>query len=490
MATINEMMQTGLWDPDEILGSVRSEVEALISGRQKLDPRLYDAILLLNRQVDSLTTALYPIVRKTIEFEQGITDLVAPTSFTCFSTKIGVRFTWGQVSYASQYEVRQGTVWDTASFRFRTTGLQGNIDPLLYGTHNFLIKTLDSEGNYSADTSTTSITVPQISAPSVNVTVIDNNVLLSWTEPTSLFKIDYYLVEKTGATVSSGKVQGTFTSVFELISGTYTYYVTAVDVAGNVGTRAQTSATVNQPPDFGLQDKRVSGLNGTRVDVMRLPTRPSLLCCWRIQTWHEHFRVLRDWMDIEDQITAGYPIYIQPSNITGSYQETIDYGVVINATIVTITWNSIVYTPTLAMNIVVEMETSLDGTTWTPITQGSSQFFATLRYLRYKLKFTAENDKCFIELYNLTVSLNVKRENDGGEVNALATDAAGTQVNFTKPFKDIESITCTTKSTTEPYIVIFDFVDAPNPTGFKVYVFDTMGARQTKVVDWKARGIV
>jgi hypothetical protein len=475
---------------EQILGSVQMEVESLISGRQKGDSRLYDAILLLNNQLEKITQRLSPLVRKAIEVEKGVSELLAPVSFVCFSTGIGVRFTWSQVTYASQYEVRQGTVWETASFRFRTTGLQGNIDPLVYGAYNFLIKVLDSEGNYSADANHTSITVPQILAPAVNASVIDNNVLLSWTEPTSLFKIDYYLVEKEGAGVASGKVQGTFTALFELLSGVYRYYVTAVDVAGNYSARALAEVQVSQPPDFGLQDRRVSGLNGTRVNILRFPTRPSLLCCWNAQTWHEHFRVLRDWMDIEDQITAGYPIYIQPASITGSYSESIDYGTVINNTIVTITWNTIEYTPLWAMNIVVRMQVSNDNTTWSAWTEGASQYFKQLRYLNIQLVFTAENDKCFIELYNLTISLNVKRENDGGEVNAVATDVGGTVVTFNKPFKDIESITCTTKSTTEPYIVIFDFQDIPNPPNFKVYVFDTMGARVTKVVDWKVRGVI
>jgi hypothetical protein len=256
-----------------------------------------------------------------------------------------------------------------------------------------------------------------------------------------------------------------------------------------VGAEASTTVHVSTPPDFALQDTQVSGLNGTRVNVIRLPERPSLLACWTIQDWQGHFTT-RSWLDPEDQVTAGYPIYIQPSAINGSYEETIDYGVVIHNTIVTITWNTIIFVPEYNVAVTVKMEVSDDGIAWSGMNVGASQYFSQLRYLRYRLEFVAENDKVFIELYNLTISLNVKRENDGGEVNALATDVGGTTVLFTKPFRDIESITCTTKSVIEPYVVIFDFVDAPNPTFFKVFVFDTMGARVTKTVDWKARGIV
>lgn len=94
-----------------------------------------------------------------------------------------------------------------------------------------------------------------------------------------------------------------------------------------------------------------------------------------------------------------------------------------------------------------------------------------------------------IELSNLTIRLDVKRENDGGAVNAVSTDVSGTPVFFNKPFKDVESITVSVKETTR-YFAMYDFVDIPNPTNFKVYVFDNNGVRASKVVTWAARGII
>ena len=93
------------------------------------------------------------------------------------------------------------------------------------------------------------------------------------------------------------------------------------------------------------------------------------------------------------------------------------------------------------------------------------------------------------ELSNLTIRLDVKRENDGGSVSALASDVSGTLVFFNKPFKDIETITVSVKET-QRFFVIYDFVDIPNPTHFSVYVFDASGARASKVVTWAARGII
>jgi len=473
------------------LGSVQREVESLIAGRQIGDPRLYEAILLLNRQLESISRELSPLARQALDIEIGVSNLPAPTGFTAFTTKITVRFIWNQVTYASQYEVREGTDWDTATFKFRTIGLQGDIDALLYGTYNYLIKTVDSLGNYSADVGRTSITITEIGPVIITSSVIDNNVLLYWTEPFSLFKIDYYLLDKTGDGESAGRVDSTFTSVFEVVAGTYIYQIRAVDIAGNIGAPSEVEIQVNTPPDFALQDVRVSDLLGDRVNVLKLADRKALYACWRFpQTWQQHFSVYWDFINIKAQMDAGYPLYIQPTHLSGSYEEVIDYGLVIHNTIVTVTWNTYFWTPQFNMIVTVKMAVSNDGITYTPFTLGASQYFRDIRYLKLRLEFDAENDRTLIEIYNLTINLNVKRENDGGEVFADAGHAGGTVVNFLKPFRDIESITCTTKSDIEPYVVIFDFVDIPDPVSFRVFVFDTTGNRVSKTVDWKARGIV
>jgi hypothetical protein len=115
-----------------------------------------------------------------------------------------------------------------------------------------------------------------------------------------------------------------------------------------------------------------------------------------------------------------------------------------------------------------------------------------MRHLFIRLKWTASDDRALLELWNLSISISVKRENDGGEVFATYNTVGdpGTYVTFKKPFKDVESITCTTKTTTEPYYAVFDFQDIPNPVGFYVWVFDSSGNRVKQTVDWKARGIV
>lgn len=460
-------------------------VEALIQGIQLDNPRLYQILQELNRGLVGVQEELFPLVIQSKVKPVTAPILPAPASFTFVFTPVTVRFIWTEIANAFGYEIREGTIWDFATFRLRTTSLQADIDPFLVGTHTFLIKTINSNGLYSDTPGSLVVAVPPIGSVTIQREVIDNNVLLYWSVPTHTFRILHYEVTKDGVII--GTVDSTFFSTFENVAGTYTYRIIAIDVAGNRGAPADVTVEVNSPPDYALQDTRTSMLLGTRVNVLRDGYIPSLIIAWSDQTWQQHYTT-NAWNTIQDQITAGFPIYIQPTVANGSYEEVVDYGTAIHNTIVTVTFNFIMYAPDVVT--IVKMASSLDNITYTPFTDGASQFIPEMRYLKLRLEFTGSNNKALMELYNLTFSLSVKRENDGGEVNALLTDVGGTVVLFNKEFKDVESITCTTKSITEPFYVIFNFADIPNPTFFTVYVFDSTGNRVTRVVDWKARGII
>jgi hypothetical protein len=505
--------------------STREDVNALIRGLQLDDPKLYEALRLLNDQVGNIAEKLSPLVRQALAIGViGAPPDLSVTNFRAVSIGSDVRFDWDSTSTVPMmYEVREGNIafvedlwityqsfnlrdlwkdtagkpvpwytpiiaenWDTASFRFRTGNLNAIIDPLLYGDHIFLLKTLNSVGAYSVNALSLHFLVTKIGSVVITKGIIDNNVLLYWNTPTSVFDIKEYRLYKDG--VLKATVTSTFAGFFELVPGTYTYSIISVDVAGNLSDPTSITAFVNQPPDFALQNSYVSPLNGTRVNTLKTPG-PKLLCNWLSETFQNHF-VSRTWLTPNDQMNAGYPIYIQPTATTGSYEEVIDYGAVFSNIIVTVTWNANVWTPNDPVTALVRLASSTDNVTYSAFSNGASQFFPSFRYLKLRLEFTGSSNKALLEIYNLTVNLNVKREMDGGEVNAPLTDVNGTEVIFNKPFKDIESITCTVKSVKEPYMVIYNFVDIPNPVHFFVFVFDTAGNRATKVVEWKARGIV
>jgi len=462
------------------------DITSLIAGLQLENPRLYQALEFLNSRIITVEEELFPLVRQAAELEVLEADLLPPTTLSFVFTPTTVRFIWTEVAGAAQYEIRKGVDWDTATFQLRSNSLQADIDPLLVGSHTYLIKTITAGGVYSVLATQCIVTVSALGTITITKAVIDNNVLLSWIAPTSTFRILNYKVKKD--TVLIGTVDSTFFTRFENVAGTYTYTVTAIDVAGNESPASDIIVQVLTPPDYALQDQQTSALNGTRVNVPLLPG-PKLLANWAPETFEVHF-TSRGWLTPQNQVDAGFPIYIQPANLTGSYEEVIDYGVALNNVIGTITYNSFLVTPAETMGVIIKMATSLDGVSYSAFTSGASQFLSTLRYLKFRLEFTGSSTKALMEIFNVVISLNVKRENDGGEVEALLTDVGGTDVFFNKPFKDVESLTATAKSTTEPFVVIINFNDIPSPTEFQVFVFDTTGNRVSKTVEWKARGVI
>ena len=470
------------------MADIKAEVAELIATTKASDPKLHQALTLINSRLSSLYIELHPLIARGSSTAPSDTDAIdPPMNFTLVSTGATLRFTWSEVLGAFQYEIRAGLEWASATLVTRTTGLRADIDPVTYGNHTYLIKSLSLTNAYSVESSVTNITIPQIPAPVISSSVIDNNALLYWTIPASTFTIAYYILSKNGDEL--GRLASNFTAIFESIADFYTYMVEAVDIAGNVGTAGSITLQINQPPDFDLQDTFISALDGTKVNTYteNYSGVTKLVCCQVAETWSHHFSA-NSWDDIGDQIAANYPIYIQPAATTGSYQEIIDYGLTISSIIVTIVYN--ITQIAGATTVVIKMAVSADNITYSSFVSGASQFYASFRYLKFKLEFTGATDKAVALVSNVTVLLTVKRETDGGEIVADENDTNGTEVFFNKAFKDVESITVAVKATDTGHVAIYDFVDVPNPTSFKIYVFDLAGVRETQTVSWKARGII
>lgn len=203
-------------------------------------------------------------------------------------------------------------------------------------------------------------------------------------------------------------------------------------------------------------------------------------------SWENHF-ITNAWASPQAQITAGYTIYVEPSLTTGSYQEVFDFGSVISNIIAVVNWNqtAVVGTVTTASTT---LETSTDGIIWSTPTLGTSVFAQSLRYVRLTMNFVGANDKSLAIYNNLQCLLNVHREQDGGQANVFAADVGGTVVSFNKAFKALDALTVTPLSTIEQKAV-YDFAFPPNPTTFKVLLFNAAGARVDGLITWVARGI-
>jgi len=285
----------------------------------------------------------------------------------------GIRIVWAPNTEPdlAAYELRVGASWNTAT----------RIDRVLATTYLWAVQTaaaytiwvaaIDALGNYGTPTSAVvSITGPG-TVSGQRAEVVDNNVLLYWSAPAAgSLPIREYQVRK-GATFAGGQIVGsngnsTFTAIFEQASGTYTYWIAAVDTAGNIGTAVSIVATVNQPPDYVLRTNIDSAFGGTLSSVY-LEGGALIGPVDLTKTWATHFSS-QGWTSIQDQINAGLPIYAEPSSTAGSYEEAFDYGSILPATTITTTLTStaIAGTVTITPLISYRRVANLTGTTaWT-----------------------------------------------------------------------------------------------------------------------------
>lgn len=129
------------------------------------------------------------------------------------------------------------------------------------------------------------------------------------------------------------------------------------------------------------------------------------------------------------------------------------------------------------------------GDPWTDFAGVSSTFATNFRYVKITLDMTSAGGSHVRVASQLNTRLDVKLVNDGGTVTCNAADSGGTQVNFNIAFIDVSSITVTPKGTTS-ITAVYDFVDAPNPTGFKVLLFNpATGARVSGDASWNVKGV-
>lgn len=355
------------------------------------------------------------------------------------------------------------------------------------GDRVFTITAYDSFG-FASTTATKTVTKALPNPPlNFRFQVIDNNVLFYWDEPTiTTLPITSYELRR-GVTWDSaeliGKKSGGFTTVFESVGGNFTYWIASIDSDNRYSLPTSVTCTVSQPPDFILNVSNVSTFSGTKNNML-LENGYLLANIDTAKTWATHFSS-RGWTTPQNQINAGYPIFIQPTLTAGYYEETIDLGTTLASSRITVSLS----TETLAgvISTICDISVSNNGTTWTTYTNMAQVFATNFRYYKFKINVSATTATGLCKITNITSVLDSKLKNDGGTQACLSTDAGGTVVAFNMPFVDIISITVTPQGTT-PITAIYDFVDTPNPTSFKILLFNQSGTRVSGNASWSVKG--
>jgi hypothetical protein len=343
--------------------------------------------------------------------------------------------------------------------------------------------------SWYGDEAAVDVVISAPSQPSLSQQVVDNNVLLRWGDCTTSLPITAYELRRgatwSGATVIGTK-QGGFTSVFETAGGTYTYWLAGIDTAGNYGEPGSVTVTVAQPPDYVLQLDQGSTFSGTKTNALIDGNGDLLLGVNLTETYEQHF-TNNSWTTPQAQIDAGYSRWIMPSTTTAVYEEEVDYGAVLASSKVTQTLTSTVIAGSFSVTPKISVKLN-SGDAWTDFNGLDSVFTTNFRYIKFRYDFASSGGDDLMLLTDLDFRLDSKLRSDSGTGTANSGDSGGTTVNFNIDYVDVEAISVTPSGTTAR-LAIYDFVDAPNPTSFKVLLFDTSGTRVTGPFSWSARGV-
>jgi hypothetical protein len=358
--------------------------------------------------------------------------------------------------------------------------------------------------------------------------VIDNNVLLRWNAPavnaTDQLKIDHYVIKKnTGdntnyaASTLIGEIDGIFNVVFETVANTYTYLIKAVDTAGNESNTALAKLlSVSQPPDFVLNANHDSTFDTTPSTV----TSATFTNCLKIfddnlnknviympvltdsngvgtETWATHF-TNNSKTNLQGFISANNLNYLEPAPTgtsgKGSYVEIYNYGTTLNSTnITTLAQIQSEGSGTVDRKHTIQLATASGsfGTGIEAVGDSVSRFASGFQRVKYTVEATSSASSSpagsLIKIKNLNLRIDAKIKNDTGTGTATDTDSGGTTVNFNTTFIDVQGINVT-PNTTSAVIAVVDFQDVPNPTSFKVLLYNTNGTRVSGNFTWQCRG--
>lgn len=396
-----------------------------------------------------------------------------------------------------EYEIRFGSDFASATSLGRVAATTYTLRGNWSGNRTFWIAAIDQNGNVGVAGSS-SVVVSAPPAPVLNVEVVDNNVLLRWTEVQGTLPTETYELRR-GSTWASATVigakSGAFTTVFETTAGQFTYWLAAIDIAGNYGAPASVTATVAQPPDYLLAATYDSTFTGTKVNAAIDVSGGLVLPVSTTQTWESHF-TSKGWTTPQDQINAGYPYFIQPGNTSGYYEEVFDYGTTLAAMKVTVDYLLTVLAGSVSTSVTITTALDSGFTSNVQTTTGTQLYAVNFRYVKVRITATATNDQGVAGISNFRVKLDAKLKNQSGTITANSGDSGGTTVYLTddktstgtKLFVDVEAITLTPLGTTTPLIAIYDFTDTPDPLSFKILLYSTAGVRQTGTVSYSVRG--
>lgn len=406
---------------------------------------------------------------------------------------IVVNWTYPSTQFAIQaYRVSRSAldVTDVSDAEILTDTLSQSLrQPVDFtGPKRFWVQAIDAYGNLGTAGFVDYVPgLPSISG--LRAEVIDNNVLLRWTDNAATLPIDDHLIRKGDVFSTAEEIyrsRGTFAPIFEHQGGTFRYWVAPVDTAGNIGTPSSILANVNQPPDYVLLVDHGSTYSGTRTNMFVDPDTGHLLGAVNTtEDYATHFSS-HGFTSWQDAVDAGYAKYLMPGLTSFEYVEEYDYGTLLAGTVITLTLDIKDWVGVYDLHTKISVR-ALNTDPWIDFTDVTSTAAGNFRYVKFTLSGTTTTDNTLFEIRRLNLRLDTKKRREEGIKDCLATDVGGTVVTLTTPFYDITGVKASPIGADAAYAVV-DYVDAPNPTEIKLLCFDSSGTRVDGRISYEVTG--
>lgn len=317
------------------------------------------------------------------------------------------------------------------------------------GLKTFTAKHYDDSGNESSTAASVLLTIDnpaQVTIARTNVQ--QNSVYIAWGDAKTsqpILSYDYY-TGVAGATFaqcvfygSSGSDGRSDVINFDS-SGDKRIYIVAKDLAGNTSIPAFVDCSVTMPANFILQDRYLGVFPGTLTNA-QLIDGEIYMPINSTETWSQHFST-RSWTNIQNQISAGFPLYFQPGQTSASYQDTShDCGKVIGTGTISVLVNSTVLSGSVTVG--VQIEYSDNNSTWTSAPAGAEVIAKNFRYVRVKYSVTASGQDDLIKINNVAVTVKSEPKQETVSITLVSTDTNGTVFTTTAGFIDIVGATFT-----------------------------------------------
>ncbi len=396
----------------------------------------------------------------------------------------GIKISWDQCPNVDYKEtvIKTGKSWQDGTEIARKSSTSHLLQYKTAGVIDIFAKHVDSIGMESINPTQTQINVYSPSKVLITRSEVQaNTVAIGWSDAFTSQPIKSYSIYTSSVNdlfanaVLYGKAGADSRSDIVIFrnSGVKRIWLVAADVANNISEPSYIDVSVSLPTNFSLATEWDLNFQGTYRNSyfdrgsVYMPANTA-------ETWGSHFST-RSWTNAQDQINAGYPIYVEPTTITSFYTETKDIGKVLPS--VTIKTTSQYQTVFGSPSLTILIEWGADNITFEAAPLGSFDAQAkNVRYVRITHTVTSAAGKDFLRLDRSHVTVGAEEKSEFASITLNASDTNGTVYTTTKGFFDIVSVVFTPQSTSlgvqsaiRRWEVYFDDNLAP-ATPAKVYV--------------------